>query len=41
LSIDWGEAFGKPLLTPYECGVALGGMKSWSEGDRGGEEGIE
>ncbi|XP_072834812.2 LOW QUALITY PROTEIN: 2-(3-amino-3-carboxypropyl)histidine synthase subunit 1 [Pogona vitticeps] len=23
LSIDWGEAFGKPLLTPYEAAVAL------------------
>ncbi|KAJ3083419.1 hypothetical protein HK102_001076 [Quaeritorhiza haematococci] len=24
LSIDWGYAFGKPLLTPYECAVVLG-----------------
>ncbi len=24
LSIDWGEAFKAPLLTPYECSVALG-----------------
>jgi 2-(3-amino-3-carboxypropyl)histidine synthase len=24
LSIDWGEAFAKPLLTPYEVEVALG-----------------
>ncbi|XP_034239650.1 2-(3-amino-3-carboxypropyl)histidine synthase subunit 1 [Thrips palmi] len=24
LSIDWGMAFSKPLLTPYECAVALG-----------------
>ena len=23
LSIDWGEAFTKPLLTPYELNVAL------------------
>ncbi|XP_054250352.1 2-(3-amino-3-carboxypropyl)histidine synthase subunit 1 [Indicator indicator] len=23
LSIDWGEVFGKPLLTPYEAAVAL------------------
>ena len=24
LSIDWGTAFSKPLLTPYELAVALG-----------------
>ena len=24
LSIDWGTAFNKPLLTPYELSVALG-----------------
>lgn len=24
LSIDWGTAFPKPLLTPYELSVALG-----------------
>lgn len=24
LSIDWGSAFSKPLLTPYESYVALG-----------------
>lgn len=24
LSIDWGMAFKRPLLTPYECAVALG-----------------
>lgn len=23
LSIDWGRAFEKPLLTPYECALAL------------------
>ena len=25
LSIDWGEDFQKPVLTPYEAEVALGG----------------
>uniref|UniRef100_A0A8B9C0U8 2-(3-amino-3-carboxypropyl)histidine synthase subunit 1 n=1 Tax=Anser brachyrhynchus TaxID=132585 RepID=A0A8B9C0U8_9AVES len=27
LSIDWGEAFSKPLLTPYEAAVALGDIE--------------
>ncbi|XP_034280385.2 2-(3-amino-3-carboxypropyl)histidine synthase subunit 1 isoform X2 [Pantherophis guttatus] len=30
LSIDWGEAFEKPLLTPYEAAVALQQIK-WQE----------
>ncbi|XP_054857498.1 2-(3-amino-3-carboxypropyl)histidine synthase subunit 1 [Eublepharis macularius] len=30
LSIDWGEAFDKPLLTPYEAAVALQQV-SWQE----------
>ena len=30
LSIDWGTAFSKPLLTPYEAAVALG-MVKWQE----------
>ncbi|KAL2653523.1 hypothetical protein R1flu_021651 [Riccia fluitans] len=29
LSIDWGEAFKQPLLTPYEAEVALGFVKPW------------
>lgn len=29
LSIDWGEAFTKPLLTPYEAEVALGFVNPW------------
>ena len=33
LSIDWGYAFPRPLLTPYEALVALGGDKSWEDGD--------
>ena len=31
LSIDWGTAFDKPLLTPYELAVALGNAK-WKDG---------
>jgi len=30
LSIDWGYAFQKPLLTPYECAVVLGKVQEWS-----------
>jgi len=29
LSIDWGEAFTKPLLTPFEAEVALGFVQPW------------
>mmetsp|Transcript_33074 Transcript_33074/g.55386 ORF Transcript_33074/g.55386 Transcript_33074/m.55386 type:complete len:500 (+) Transcript_33074:329-1828(+) len=29
LSIDWGEGFSKPVLTPYEAEVCLGGVKPW------------
>jgi 2-(3-amino-3-carboxypropyl)histidine synthase len=29
LSIDWGDAFDKPLLTPYEAAVALEKTKGW------------
>lgn len=38
LSIDWGYAFPKPLLSPYEGSVALGRAKGW-EGDGMGGEG--
>ena len=40
LSIDWGEDFQKPVLTPYEAEVALGGVKPWWElpGAAAGEE---
>lgn len=31
LSIDWGYAFPKPLLTPYEAMVALEEDKTWDE----------
>lgn len=29
LSIDWGDAFDKPLLTPYEAAVALEKTRGW------------
>ena len=29
LSIDWGEGFTKPTLTPYEALVALGAAPGW------------
>ncbi|XP_057853561.2 uncharacterized protein LOC131063687 [Cryptomeria japonica] len=29
LSIDWGEAFTRPLLTPFEAEVALGFVQPW------------
>jgi 2-(3-amino-3-carboxypropyl)histidine synthase len=31
LSIDWGYAFPKPLLTPYEALVVLGGRQGWED----------
>lgn len=31
LSIDWGEAFKKPLLTPFEAEIALGCIPGWWE----------
>lgn len=33
LSIDWGEGFCKPTLTPFEALVALGLMPGWWEGE--------
>ena len=35
LSIDWGYAFSRPLLTPYEALVALGVRAGWKEGNDG------
>jgi 2-(3-amino-3-carboxypropyl)histidine synthase len=29
LSIDWGYAFDKPLLSPYETSVAVGQDTAW------------
>lgn len=35
LSIDWGYAFDRPLLTPYETAVAIGKAVGWmGEKDR-------
>lgn len=31
LSIDWGDAFKKPLLTPFEAEIALGDLSGWWE----------
>lgn len=31
LSIDWGSAFPKPLLSPYEAAAAMGKARKWSE----------
>ncbi|XP_057450153.1 uncharacterized protein LOC130741317 [Lotus japonicus] len=31
LSIDWGDAFGKPVLTPFEAEIALGVIPGWWE----------
>lgn len=35
LSIDWGYAFPKPLLTPYEALVALEVQQDWKTGNQG------
>ena len=42
LSIDWGYAFPRPLLTPYEALVVLGGRESWEKkGIKGGKGELE
>ncbi|KAL8814377.1 MAG: hypothetical protein Q9223_006394 [Gallowayella weberi] len=35
LSIDWGYAFPKPLLTPYEALIALGVREDWKADNQG------
>ncbi|KAJ5753406.1 uncharacterized protein N7511_007559 [Penicillium nucicola] len=35
LSIDWGYAFQRPLLTPYEALIALGVRENWDKGNKG------
>ena len=37
LSIDWGYAFKKPLLSPYESAVAIGESRGWDGDGMGGE----
>lgn len=29
LSIDWGYAFSRPLLSPYEAAIAVGKLPGW------------
>lgn len=41
LSIDWGEGFQKPTLTPYEALIALGEVPGWWEGEPLTQRGIE
>ncbi|CAH9101292.1 unnamed protein product [Cuscuta epithymum] len=36
LSIDWGDAFGKPLLTAFEAEIALGDLAGWWERRKSG-----
>ncbi|KAJ5666356.1 uncharacterized protein N7477_008804 [Penicillium maclennaniae] len=35
LSIDWGYAFPRPLLTPYEALIALGVRENWDSANKG------
>ncbi|THC92244.1 hypothetical protein EYZ11_008276 [Aspergillus tanneri] len=35
LSIDWGYAFPRPLLTPYEALIALGVKQGWDSSNQG------
>ena len=37
LSIDWGYAFDRPLLSPYETGVAVGQAAGWVEEEGRGD----
>jgi len=41
LSIDWGYAFDRPLLSPYETAVAVGRTASWMRQDEDGNQGRE
>jgi 2-(3-amino-3-carboxypropyl)histidine synthase len=34
LSIDWGYAFSRPLLSPYETAVVVGRVQGWEEQER-------
>ncbi|CAE6412399.1 unnamed protein product [Rhizoctonia solani] len=35
LSIDWGYAFARPLLSPYEAAVVMGTQPGWTDGQGG------
>lgn len=37
LSIDWGDAFVKPLLNPFEAEIALGDLPGWWERKKAAE----
>lgn len=39
LSIDWGYAFDRPLLSPFETAVAVGKAVGWME-EREGKDGV-
>jgi 2-(3-amino-3-carboxypropyl)histidine synthase len=41
LSIDWGYAFDRPLLSPYETAVAVGKAVGWMDEEKIGKERIE
>ncbi|CAK0783436.1 hypothetical protein CVIRNUC_006635 [Coccomyxa viridis] len=41
LSIDWGEGFQKPTLTPYEALIALAEVPGWWEGEQVAKPGTE
>ena len=41
LSIDWGEGFTLPTLTPYEALVALGEVPAWWEAGETSAAGVE
>ena len=38
LSIDWGYAFDRPLLSPYETAVAVGRTASWMDTSQSQDE---
>ncbi|KXZ49629.1 hypothetical protein GPECTOR_20g486 [Gonium pectorale] len=40
LSIDWGEGFSRPTLTPFEAMVALGVVPGWWEGRADGAQSV-
>lgn len=39
LSIDWGDAFKKPLLNPFETDIALGFIPGWWEKSKNSDSG--
>ena len=41
LSIDWGYAFDRPLLSPYETAVAVGKAIGWVEEEKSGKDKME